>query len=66
MDNIRGAKLETGILSVVVPLIDGVLSPYATDTSAPLFGFSRIVQHLSDIFVAERKQAYHETASVAH
>ena len=37
-DNIRGAKLEAGILSVVVPLMDGVFSPCGIDTSAPLFG----------------------------
>lgn len=37
-DSIRGAKLEIGILGVLVPLKDGVFSPCAADTSAPLFG----------------------------
>ena len=37
-DIIRGAKLEDGILRVVFPLMDGVFSPCAKDTSAPRFG----------------------------
>lgn len=37
-DNIRGAKLEVGSLGVVVPLMDGVFNPCASDTSALLFG----------------------------
>lgn len=51
-DSIRGAKLEVGILGVVVPLMDGVFSPCATDTSASLFGSPRIVQHMMGISVS--------------
>lgn len=65
-DNIRGAKLEVGILGVVVPLMDGVLSPCATNTLAPLSGSPQPVQGMHEIFIAERKQAYHEAASIAH
>ena len=65
-DNIRGAKLEVGILGVVVPVLDGVFSPCATDMSASLFGSLRIVQYMMGISVAEGKQVYHEAASIAH
>ena len=65
-DNIRGAKLEVGILGVLVPLMDGAFRPCATETSARLLRSPQIVQHMSGISFAERKQAYHETVSVAH
>ena len=35
-DNMRGAKLEVGILGVVVPLMDGVFSPYSRHVSTEL------------------------------
>ena len=65
-DNIRGAKLEVGILGIVVPLIDGVFNPCAMDTSAPLFGSPQTAQCMNEISVDEQDQAYHEAASVAH
>ena len=37
-DIIRGAKLEDGILRVVLPLMDGVFSPCAKGESATRFG----------------------------
>ena len=43
-DNMRGAKLEVGILGVVVPLMDGVFSPYSRHISADL--------RLSSTFIA--------------
>ncbi len=65
-DNIRGAKLELGILGVLVPLMDGVFSPCATDSLASLLGSAQIAQHVKKISGAEGRQAYHEAASVAH
>ncbi len=65
-DNIRGAKLELGILSVLVPLMDGVFSPCATDSLALFSGAAQISQHMDKISGAEGRQAYHEAASVAH
>lgn len=65
-DSIRGAKLEIGILGVVVPLMDGVFSPYAADTSAPRSGSPRVGQSMSEFPFADRKQAYHEATSVTH
>ena len=35
-DNMRGAKLEVGILGVVIPLMDGVFSPYNGHVSTDL------------------------------
>ena len=64
-DNIRGAKLEVGILGVVVPLMDGVLSPCAANTLAPLSGSPQFFQVMYEICNAKRKQAYHEAASIA-
>ena len=52
-DKIRGAKLEVGILGVFVPLMDGVFSPCAMDTSALLFNFPRVVQLMSEIHDAK-------------
>lgn len=68
-DNIRGAKLEVDVLGVLVPLMDGVFSPCATEASAPLFRSAPIVpivEHMSDVCIVERKQAYREAASIAH
>ena len=65
-DNMRGAKLEVGTLGVVVPLMEGVFSPCAKETSAPLFGSPQAVQHMSETSFAERKWAYHEAAPVAY
>ena len=65
-DTIRGAKLEAGILGVVVPLMDGVFCPYAKDTSAPLSDSSRIVHYMSETSGKTRKQMYHEATPVAH
>ena len=54
-DNIRGAKLEMGILGVMVPLVDGAFSPCATNTSAPLSGSPQSVQGMYEMSIAERK-----------
>ena len=50
-DNTRGEKLEVGILGVMVPLMDGVFIPCATETSALSFCSPRIVHSISRVFL---------------